>query len=70
MEHKIYLYKFKRMEKTMCIPFDHNAVKLNINSTQLSRKYTNSGRLKILLLNGEPVKEEIRKENLNVPRTK
>jgi hypothetical protein len=60
--HKASLSKYKRREITPCIPFDHNALKLEFNNKNNSRKHTNNLRLNNTLLNDQWVIEEIREE--------
>jgi hypothetical protein len=40
--HKANLNKCKKIEITLCILSDHNAVKLELNNKRSSRKYANN----------------------------
>jgi hypothetical protein len=60
--HKASLSKCKETEITPCILSDHNALKLELNSKNNSRKYANDWRLNNTLFNDQWVIEEIRKE--------
>jgi hypothetical protein len=40
--HKASLSKYKKIEIIPCILFDHNALKLELNNKNNSRKYTNT----------------------------
>jgi hypothetical protein len=58
MGHNVNLYKFKQIENTSCILPDHNAIKLKI----AVKSFVNTYKLNNSLLNGEWVREEIKKE--------
>jgi hypothetical protein len=60
--HKASLSKYKKIEISPCILFDHNALKLELNNKSSSRKYTNNWRLNNILLKNQWVIEEIREE--------
>jgi hypothetical protein len=60
--HKASLNKYKKIEITPCILYDHNAIKLELNNKSSSTKYTNNWRLNNLWLNNQWVIEEIREE--------
>jgi hypothetical protein len=62
LQHKQSLSKYKKIEVTPCILSDHNAIKLELNNKNSSRKYANIWRLNNTLLNNQWVKEEIREE--------
>jgi hypothetical protein len=62
LRHKASLSKYKKIEVAPCILFDHNALKLELNNKNNSRKYTNNWRLNNTLLSNQWVIEEIRKE--------
>jgi exonuclease III len=49
--HKTSLSKYKKTEITLCILSDHNAIKLELNNKNNSRKYANNWRLNNTLLN-------------------
>jgi hypothetical protein len=49
--NKTSLSKYKKTETTLCILSDHNALKLELNSKNNSRKHTNNWRLNNALLN-------------------
>jgi hypothetical protein len=38
--HKASLSKYKKSETTPCIPYDHNAIKLELNNKISSTKYS------------------------------
>jgi hypothetical protein len=60
--HKASLNKYKKMEITLCILSDHNAIKLELNNKGNSRKYANNWRLNNMLLNNQWVTEEVGEE--------
>jgi hypothetical protein len=60
--HKASLSKYKKIEITLCILSDHNALKVELNNKNNSRKYTNNWRLNNTLLNNQWVIEDIREE--------
>jgi TRAP-type mannitol/chloroaromatic compound transport system substrate-binding protein len=60
--HKASFSKYKKIEITACILSDHNALKLELNNQNNSRKHTNNRRLNNTLLNDQRVIEEIREE--------
>jgi hypothetical protein len=49
--HKTSLSKYKKIETIHCILSDHNALKLELNNKNSSRKYANIWRLDNTLLN-------------------
>jgi exonuclease III len=49
--HKSSLRKYKKIEIIPCIRFDHNALKLELNNKNNSRKHANSWKLNNTLLN-------------------
>jgi endonuclease/exonuclease/phosphatase (EEP) superfamily protein YafD len=51
--HKASLSKYKIMEIIPCILSDHNALKLELNNKNNSRKYTKNWRLNNTLLNDQ-----------------
>jgi hypothetical protein len=61
--HKTSLSKYKKIEITLCILSDHNAIKLELNN---NRKYTNNWRMNNTLLNDQWIIEEMR-ENQKFP---
>jgi hypothetical protein len=61
--HKTSLSKYKKIEITLCILSDHNAIKLELNN---NRKYTNNWRINNTLLNDQWIIEEMR-ENQKFP---
>jgi hypothetical protein len=63
LRHKASLSAYKKIEIIPCILSDHNALKLDLNNTNNSRKYANNWRLSDTLLNDQWVIEEIREEN-------
>jgi hypothetical protein len=60
--HKANLSKYKKIEIILCILFDHNALKLELNNKYKSRKHTKNWRLNNTLLYDEWVIVEIREE--------
>jgi hypothetical protein len=60
--HKSSLSKYKKIEVTPCILAYHNALKLELNNKNNSRKHTNNWRLNNTLLNDQWVIVEIREE--------
>jgi hypothetical protein len=42
LEHKASLNKYKKIEITPCILFDHNGIKLELYNKRNSRKYSNT----------------------------
>jgi hypothetical protein len=48
--HKASLSKYKKIEITLCILVDHNAIKLELNSKSNSRRYTDNRKLNKTLL--------------------
>jgi hypothetical protein len=60
--HKASLSKYKKIEITPCILSDHNALKLELNNKNNSKKYANNWRLNNTFLNDQWVIEEIREE--------
>lgn len=63
LEHKRNLYKFKKIEITPCISSDGITIRLEVDSKQISCKYTHSSMLNHLLLNDGRAKEEIKKSS-------
>jgi hypothetical protein len=69
--HKASLRKYKKIEITPCILSDHNALKLELNNKNNSRKHANDWRLNNTLLNDQWVIAEIKRfleanENQNI----
>jgi hypothetical protein len=60
--HKASLSKYKKIEIIPCILSDHNALKLEINNKNKSKKHTNNWKLNNTLLNNEWVTNEIKEE--------
>jgi exonuclease III len=56
--HKASLSKHKKTEIILCILSDHNALKLELNNKNNSRKYTNNWKLNNTLLNDQWVIDE------------
>jgi hypothetical protein len=56
LQHKASLSKHKKIEIIPCILSDHNAVKLELNNKNNSRKYANNWELNNTLLNNPWVK--------------
>jgi hypothetical protein len=61
--HKASLIKYKKIEIIPCILTDHNALKLELNNKNNSRKHANNWKLNNTLLNDQWVIEEIKEEN-------
>jgi hypothetical protein len=57
--HKASLSKYKEIEIIPCILADHNALKLELNNKNNSRKYANNWKLNNTLLNDQWVIDEI-----------
>jgi hypothetical protein len=62
LRHKASLNKYKKIEITSCILYDHNAIKLELNNKNNSKNYINNWRLNNTLLKDQCVVEEIREE--------
>jgi hypothetical protein len=60
--HKASLSKYKKIEITLCILSDHNALKLEINNKNSSKKHANNWKPNNTLLNDECVIDEIKEE--------
>jgi hypothetical protein len=60
--HKASLTKYKKIEIIPCILSDHNALKLELNNKNNSRKYANNWRLNNTFLNDQWVTDEIKEE--------
>jgi hypothetical protein len=60
--HKASLSKYKKIEIIPCILFDHNALKLELNNKNNSRKHANNWKLNNTLLNDQWVIDEMKKE--------
>jgi hypothetical protein len=59
--HKESLSKYKKIEIIPCILSDHNALKLELNNKNNSKKHANSWKLNNTLLNDQWVIEEIKR---------
>jgi exonuclease III len=64
--HKASLKTYKKTEITPCLLSDHNALKLELNNENNSRKYANNWRLNNTLLNNQGVRRNQR-GNQKVP---
>jgi hypothetical protein len=64
--HKTSLSKYKKIKIIPCILSDHNALKLEINNKNSSKKHTNNCKLKNTFPNDEWVTDEI-KRKLQIP---
>jgi hypothetical protein len=62
LEYKARLNKCKKIKIIPCILSDHNALKLEINNKNNSKKHTNNWKLNNTLLNDEWVTNEIKEE--------
>jgi hypothetical protein len=60
--HKASLSKCKKIEIIPCILSDHNALKIEINNKNSSKKYVNNWKLNSTLLNDQWVIDEIKEE--------
>jgi hypothetical protein len=60
--HKASLSKYKKTEITPCILSDHNALKLDINNKNSSKKHAKNWKLNNTLLNHQWVTDEIKEE--------
>jgi hypothetical protein len=60
--HKESFSKYKKIEITPCILSDHNALKVEINNKNISKKHVNNWKLNKTLLNDEWVIDEIKEE--------
>jgi hypothetical protein len=60
--HKAILSKYKKIEIIPCILSDHNALKLELNNKNNSRKYASHWKLNNTLLNNQWVIDEIKEE--------
>jgi hypothetical protein len=60
--HKASISKYKKIEIIPCILSDHNALKLELNNKNNSKKHTNNWKLNNTLLNNEWVTDEIKEE--------
>jgi hypothetical protein len=62
--HKASLSKYKKIELIPCILSDHNALKLELNNKNSSRKHANNWKLNTLLIDQwviDEIKEEIKR---------
>jgi hypothetical protein len=62
LRHKASLSKCKKTEIIPCILSDHNALKLEINNKNSSKKHANNWKLNNTLLNDQWIIDEIKKE--------
>jgi hypothetical protein len=60
--YKASLSKYKKMKIILCILSDHNALKLELNNKNNSRKHANNWKLNNTLLNDQQVIDEIKEE--------
>jgi hypothetical protein len=60
--HKASLSKYKKIEIIPCILSDHNALKLEINNKNSTKKHANNWKLNNTMLNDEWVTDEIKEE--------
>jgi hypothetical protein len=54
--------KYKKIEIIPCILFDHNALKLELNNKNNSRKHANNWKLNNTLINDQWVIDKIKEE--------
>jgi hypothetical protein len=62
LRYKANLSKYKKIEIILCILSDHNALKLEINNKNNSKKQSNNWKLNNTLLTDQGVIDEIKKE--------
>jgi hypothetical protein len=62
LDYKASLSKYKKIEIIPCILSEHNALKLELNNKNNSRKYVNNQALNNTLLNDKWVIDEIKEE--------
>jgi hypothetical protein len=62
LRHKTSLSKYKKIEITPCILSDHNALKLENNNKNSSKKHAHNWKLNNTLLNDAWVINEIKEE--------
>jgi hypothetical protein len=62
LKPKASLNKYKKIEITPSILSDHNAIKLELNNKNNSRKYTNNWKLNNTLLNDQCILDELKQE--------
>jgi hypothetical protein len=60
--HKASLSKYKKIEIIPCILSDHNALKLELNNKNSSKRHANNWKLNNTLLNDKWVIDEIKEE--------
>jgi hypothetical protein len=60
--HKASLCKYKKIEIILCILSDHNALKLELNNKNNSKKHANNWKPNNTLLNYQWVTDEIKEE--------
>jgi hypothetical protein len=60
--HKASLSKYKKIEIILCILSDHNALKIELNNKNNSKKHENSWKLNNILLNDQWVIDKIKGE--------
>jgi hypothetical protein len=60
--HKVSFSKYKKIEIIPCVLSDHNALKLDLNNKNNSRKYANNWQLNNTLLNDQWVIDELKEE--------
>jgi exonuclease III len=60
--HKASLSKYKKIEIILCFLSDHNALKLELNNKNSSRKYANNWKLNNTFLNDRWVIDEIKEK--------
>jgi hypothetical protein len=60
--HKASLSKYKKIKIIPCILSDHNALKLESNNKNSSKKYANTWKLNNTLLNDQWVIDEVKEE--------
>jgi hypothetical protein len=60
--HKASLRKYKKIEIILCILFDHNAIKLELNNKYKDKNHANIWKLNNSLLNEQWVIDEIKEE--------
>ena len=70
LDHKTSFNKFKKIEIISSIFYNHNGMKLEINSRKKTGKNTNTWRLNNMLLNNQWVNEEIKEKQNKTKQNK
>jgi hypothetical protein len=62
LRHEASLSKYKKIEIIPCSLSDHNALKLELNNKNNSKRYANNRKLNNTLLNNQRIIDEIKEE--------